>query len=590
MQIQTDTTLLSDPRRQAALLYWQGFSVKQIAEMLKQKAPTVQSWKQRERWDDIAPISRIETSIEARIIQLVLKTKKEGSDYKEIDLLGRQIERLARVNRYMDSGSEADLNPNVANRNKGERKKPTKNFFSEEAIAKLKEIFFAESFEYQLGWHQAGLKHRIRDILKSRQIGATFYFARESLLQALDTGNNQIFLSASKTQAYVFREYIIQFARLVDVDLSGDPIVLGNNGAKLIFLGTNSNTAQSHNGDLLVDEIFWIPNFQKLRKVASGMASQSHLRTTYFSTPSTLGHGAYAFWSGELFNRGRKHASERVEIDISHNALVAGKLCPDGQWRQIVTIEDALRGGCNLFNLDVLKQENSADDFRNLFMCEFVDDNASVFPFEELQDCMVDSLVEWTDVNPYADRPFGDRPVWIGYDPSHTGDSAGCVVLAPPMVTGGKFRILERHQWKGMDFATQAESIRMLTEKYDVEYIGIDATGIGQGVFQLVRAFYPAAREIRYNAEVKTAMVLKAKDTIVSGRLEYDIAHTDITKSFMAIRKTMTASGRSATYQASRSEEASHADVAWATMHALLNEPLTAANGQQPTSILDFNL
>ncbi|WP_261281012.1 hypothetical protein, partial [Serratia marcescens] len=40
----------------------------------------------------------------------------------------------------------------------------------------------------------------------------------------------------------------------------------------------------------------------------------------------------------------------------------------------------------------------------------------------------------------------------------------------------------------------------------------------------------------------------------------------------------------------SRSEDASHADVAWATMHALLNEPLTAANGQVSTSILDFNL
>ncbi len=33
----------------------------------------------------------------------------------------------------------------------------------------------------------------------------------------------------------MFREYIIAFARLVDVDLTGDPIVLGNNGAKLIF-------------------------------------------------------------------------------------------------------------------------------------------------------------------------------------------------------------------------------------------------------------------------------------------------------------------------------------------------------------------
>jgi len=588
MTITTDTTLLNDPRRQAALLYWQGFSVPQIAEMLKIKRPTVQSWKQRDGWDETAPIQRVENTLEARLIQLYAKPELTAHDFKVADFLSRQMERLARVNRYGQTGNEADLNPNVANRNKGDRRKPKKNFFSEEAIDKLREIFFEESFDYQLRWHKAGLEHRIRDILKSRQIGATFYFSREALLRALETGHNQIFLSASKTQAYVFREYIIQFARRVDVELSGDPIVIGNNGAKLIFLGTNSNTAQSHNGDLYVDEIFWIPNFQRLRKVASGMASQKHLRSTYFSTPSTLGHGAFPFWSGELFNKGRTSADERVDIDISHAALAGGMLCGDGQWRQIVTIEDALAGGCDLFDLDALKRENSTEDFRNLFMCEFVDDKASVFPFEELQRCMVDSLEEWEDFSPYAARPFGSRPVWIGYDPSHTGDSAGCVVLAPPVVSGGKFRILERHQWKGMDFATQAQAIRELTEKYQVEYIGIDATGIGQGVFQLVRAFWPAAREIRYSPEVKTAMVLKAKDTISRGCLEYDAGATDITQSFMAIRKTMTSSGRSATYEASRSEEASHADVAWATMHALLNEPLTAGSGQASSSILEF--
>ncbi|HBV7644308.1 TPA: terminase ATPase subunit family protein [Klebsiella oxytoca] len=589
MTITTDTTLLNDPRRQAALLYWQGFSVPQIAEMLQTKRPTVQSWKQRDQWDETAPLNRVESTLEARLIQLYAKPNLTPHDFKVADFLGRQMERFARINRYGQTGNEVDLNPNVANRNKGDRKKPTKNFFSDEAIEKLEEIFFAESFEYQLRWHRAGLEHRIRDILKSRQIGATFYFSREALLHALKTGHNQIFLSASKTQAYVFREYIIQFARRVDVDLTGDPIVIGNNGAKLIFLGTNSNTAQSHNGDLYVDEIFWIPNFQKLRKVSSGMASQSHLRSTYFSTPSTLAHGAYPFWSGELFNRGRARASERVDIDISHDALAAGVACPDGQWRQIVTIEDALAGGCTLFNLEQLQRENSVDDFRNLFMCEFVDDKASVFPFEDLQRCMVDSLEEWEDFAPFADNPFGSRPVWVGYDPSHSGDSAGCVVLAPPVVAGGKFRILERHQWKGMDFATQAESIRQLTEKYNVEYIGIDATGLGIGVFQLVRSFYPAARDIRYTPEMKTAMVLKAKDVIRRGCLEYDVSATDITTSFMAIRKTMTSSGRSATYEASRTEEASHADVAWATMHALLNEPLTAGSGQATSSILEFN-
>lgn len=77
------------------------------------------------------------------------------------------------------------------------------------------------------------------------------------------------------------------------------------------------------------------------------------------------------------------------------------------QWRQIVTIEDALKGGCTLFDIEQLKRENSADDFKNLFMCEFVDDKASVFPFEELQRCMVDTLEEWEDYAPFAANPFG---------------------------------------------------------------------------------------------------------------------------------------------------------------------------------------
>ncbi len=561
--------------------------MRQIGEMLNQKTPTVQSWKTRDKWEAIAPISRVEASMEARLIQLVLKDVKGGSDYKEIDLLGRQIERLARVNRYSMTGSEADLNPNVANRNKGDRKAPEKNVFSDEAIGKLGDVFMGDSFEYQRGWHRAGMQHRIRNILKSRQIGATFYFAREAMIDALTTGRNQIFLSASKAQAHVFKNYIIDFARQVDVDLKGDPIVLPN-GARLIFLGTNVRTAQSYTGNLYLDEYFWIPKFQELRKVASGMSLHKKWRSTYFSTPSSLAHSAYPFWSGELFNKGRRSKSDRIDIDLSHSHLAKGALCGDGQWRQIVTVEDALTGGCDLFDLDQLAMEYGPAEYDNLLMCEFVDDKASVFPFAELQGCMVDSLDEWEDFDPYLIRPFGFRPVWMGYDPSHTGDSAGCVVLAPPAVPGGKFRILERHQWKGMDFAAQAESIKALTARYVVEYIGIDATGIGQGVFQLVQQFFPAAREIRYTPEIKTAMVLKAKDTISSGRLEYDTGHTDITASFMAIRKTMTASGNRSTYEASRSEEASHADVAWATMHALINEPLTAANGGVSPNILEF--
>lgn len=568
-----------DQRRQARALYWQGWRVTDIADHFEIPRTTVESWKTRDRWDDYPAIARVESSLEARLVQLVGKEPKTGGDFKEIDLLGRQIERLARVRRYeQPGGHEGDLNPNIERRNAGPKRKPKRNEVSEEQQQRLLEIFEESLFDYQRVWRRAGLSERIRNILKSRQIGATWYFAREALADAIETGRNQIFLSASKAQAHVFKQYMVQFAAEAEVELSGDPIILPN-GAHLYFLGTNARTAQSYHGNLYFDEYFWVYKFQQLRKVASGMAIHKKWRQTYFSTPSSVTHDAYPFWNGALYNRGRQKA-DRVEIDVSHAALAAGRRCADGQWRQIVTVEDAQRGGCDLFDLDQLRLEYSADEWANLLMCEFVDDAASVFPLSMLQRCLVDSWEQWEDYKPFSPRPMGSRPVWIGYDPSLTGDSAGCVVVAPPAVAGGKFRIIEKHQWRGMDFAAQAEAIRLLTLRYSVAYIGIDATGLGQGVFQLVKQFFPGVRQISYSPEVKSRMVLKALDVISNGRLEFDAGWTDVAAAFMAIRKTMTASGRQTTFEAGRNEETGHADLAWAVMHALDNEPLEGGNGR----------
>ncbi|MGX9313728.1 terminase ATPase subunit family protein [Pantoea ananatis] len=564
-----------DPRRQALLLFFQGYRIARIAEMLGEKPATVHSWKKRDRWGDYGPLDQMQLTTAARYTQLVMKEDKEGKDYKEIDLLSRQAVQQARIGKFNNGGNEADLNPKVANRNKGPRTPPEKNVFSDEQIEKLQEIFHASMFGYQRNWWEAGNKHRIRNVLKSRQIGATFYFAREALIDALTTGRNQIFLSASKAQAHVFKQYIIEFAREADVDLKGDPMTLAN-GACLYFLGTNARTAQSYHGNLYLDEYFWIPRFQELRKVASGMALHKKWRQTYFSTPSSLTHSAYPFWSGALFNRGRAKA-ERVDIDLTHGNLSRGRYCDDGQYRQIVTIEDAVNGGCNLFDLDQLRLEYSPPEYQNLLMCEFVDDLASVFPLTMLQSCMVDSWEVWQDFEAFALRPFAYNEVWIGYDPAkgtQNGDSAGCVVIAPPAVSGGKFRILERHQWRGMDFRAQADAIKALTKQYNVTYIGIDSTGVGLGVYENVKAFFPQVKEFVYNPNVKNALVLKAYDIISHQRLEFDAGHLDIAQSFMAIRRATTASGNRPTYEASRSEEASHADLAWAVMHALANEPL----------------
>ncbi|MFU6893242.1 terminase ATPase subunit family protein [Pseudomonas aeruginosa] len=571
--------LPTDSRRHAKHLYWQGFRICEIADLVGEKEKTLHSWKTRDEWDRATPLERIQAATEARLVQLILKDPKSGADYKEIDLLGRQLERQARIARFQDGGTETDLNPELAKRNAGEKRKPKRNDITDEQVEKLVEAFLDGCFDYQLDWYRAG-SQRTRAILKSRQIGATFYFAREALIDALTTGRNQIFLSASKAQAHIFKAYIQAFAReVVGVDLAGDPIILPN-GAELHFLGTNARTAQGYHGNFYFDEFFWTYKFNELNKVASGMAMQKRYRRTYFSTPSSMAHEAYTFWTGERFNKG-KPSAQHLTLDVSHSALQQGRLCEDRIWRQIVTILDAEGRGCDLFDIDELRLEYDAAAFQNLLMCEFVDDGASIFPLAMLQPCMVDSWTVWDDYKPFAIRPFADRQVWVGYDPAESGDSAGLVVVAPPLVPGGKFRILERHQFRGMDFTAQAETIRQVTQRFWVTYIGIDTTGLGSAVAQLVKQFFPSLRTFSYSPEVKTRLVMKAWDVVSKGRLEFDAGWTDVAQSLMAIRKTVTPGGRQFTYTAGRNDNTGHADLAWALFHALHNEPLegqTTAN------------
>lgn len=573
-----------DPRKQAKLMYWANTSVVKIAEILVLKPATIHSWKRRDKWDETTPYDRVELTTEARYTSLVMKEHKTGQDFKEIDLLGRQFERMSRVRKHDITGNESDLNPRVANRNKGVKKQPTRNAFTDEHAEKIHIAMLDSIFPYQKTWYEAGLKYRIRDLLKSRQIGATWFFAREALDDAMQTGRNQIFLSASKAQAHVFKEYIRAFAMdAAELELTGDPIVLPN-GATLYFLGTNTRTAQSYHGNIYMDEYFWIHKFTEFRKVASGMAMHKHWRQTYLSTPSTLQHEAYGFWSGANWNKSRAK-DEKVIIDLNDPKLSKGMLCADGQWRQIVTVEDAAKGGCDLFDIDQLHLDYSEEEFANLLMCKFMDDTLSVFSMQKLQLCMVDSWEVWEDFKPFALRPFGHREVWLGYDPSDTGDAAGLAAIAPPMVAGGKFRVIERLKFHGSDFADQTAKIKEWTEKYNVTKITIDSTGLGAAVYQLVKAFFPSVVGLNYTVESKTMLVLKALDVIKNRRFEFDAGSTDIAQAFMSIKKTMTPSGGRVTYKSGRSKEVSHADVAWAIMNALYNEPLEGVTDTNQSSM-----
>lgn len=569
----TKTTTI-DNREQARRLYWQGWRVSAIAKELGEKSATVHSWKKRDKWERASAVERIEDALEADSCRIIALPERTRADEQRLDANLRHMEKVAKIKKYEASGEGKILNPKLSNR--GRKTHQQKNHLADEHITKLKE-WFNDTFlqwKYQKQWYQAK-EHTIRNILKSRQIGATYYFGHEGPLDALDTGDNQIYLSASKLQAHILRDYFVQTVQEVcDIDLKGENIKLSN-GATLYYLSTNKRTAQGYHGHLYMDEYFWIYGFSDFQRVTSGMAMHKKWRETYFSTPSTMAHEAYPFWTGEHFNEGRPK-SDHISVDISHAALKNGKLCDDGHWRHMVTVEDAVAGGCDLFDIEALRKKYAPATFENLLMCKFIDDTASAFRFDEVRAGMVDSWDVWSeDFTPLAARPFGRLPVWCGYDPSRSRDDAAFVVIAPPLAGGGKFRLLEKHTWNNMPFEDQVKEIIKLLKRFNVEYMGVDTSGIGRGVFELIQKKFPRSTPIVYSIETKNRLALKAQSIFRQRRFEFDASLHEVVASFTSIRKTTT--GKQTTYDSGRSQQTGHADIAWAIMHAFDNEPLTAA-------------
>lgn len=564
-------------------LYLRRYTPKEIASELNlPNARIVYYWAEKYKWADLLSFESTEEAIERRYQLLASRDNKTDLDLKEMDLLIAHATKLrAQSNKHKEKLASSQGERQAAARGDSEDEPRGKRKYKKNDISSLTQEDFDTWADEHLFEYQKHLRRNIgqlvRNILKSRQIGATWYFAFEAFENAVMTGDPQIFLSASKAQAEVFRSYIVNIAeQYFGITLTGNPIRLSN-GAELRFLSTNKNTAQSYSGHLYCDEYFWVPNFAKLNEVASAMATHDKWRTTYFSTPSAKTHQAYPFWTGEEWKQGSKKRAA-ITFPLFDEMRDGGRLCPDGQWRYVITMEDAIAGGFNLANIEKLRNRYNTATFDMLYMCVFVDSKDSVFSFSDLEACGVE-VDTWQDHDPDAKRPFGDRPVWGGFDPARSGDLSCFVIVAPPMFAVEKFRVLKVIYWKGMNFRYQAKQIEKLFDQYNFTYLGVDVTGIGQGVFDNIQHFaMKVVVPIRYDMNTKNQLVLKAADVVESQRIEWDKNLKEIPASFMSVRRTTTQSGNAMTFVADRSQDTGHAEAFWAITHALHNEPLNYEN------------
>jgi hypothetical protein len=159
--IPPDVALIA-PRTRARSLYWQGWAIQQIADELGISHNTIASWKGRDKWDEASSVQKVQDHLECRLAQLIAKPKKSGHDFKEIDLLGRSMERMARIEKFGKGGNEVDLNPKVANRNAPDvlaKKAGKKNLIDSEGLEKLEAAFHDANLAFQDGWWPVSYTH-----------------------------------------------------------------------------------------------------------------------------------------------------------------------------------------------------------------------------------------------------------------------------------------------------------------------------------------------------------------------------------------------------------------------------------------------
>lgn len=574
-----------ETKQQAKELYLAGLTPKEIAEKLSiNSSRTIYSWINKGNWNALMSEFSLELQLERRLHELTFREKKTKSELEEIDRIVGNLVKIKASNCDLEERYQK-LREREANLEHAEstgeapssNRKPKKKRKVKNDVSELtKEDFqpwIDSLYQYQKIQFNARTEKE-RWTLKSRQIGLTYQAAGEALYKMVIDKVDQVFLSASRAQSEVFLSYMRHIAReFLGIELIGNPITLSN-GISAKFLGTNLNTAQSHSGDVYIDEAFWINKFDKMYEVASAMATLSSRRITVFSTPSTKQHKAYSLWSGRWW---KGQDSKRKDIEFPTDALLrkTPQLCADKRWRYVITIDDAIAGGNPNIDREDLEDRYSKDAFAYLFLCQFMDEADSVFRLADVEKCPCE-LHHWKDFEPVSTRPFGDNEVWLGYDPSRHNDHARCYVIAPPSDQYKYFRVLEGFEWKGFNWQWQADQIENLTMKYNVQHIGIDISGIGNGVGELVQSFFPRAMLINYTYQSKQDLVLKALDVVSQNRLRWRDDYKEVGVSFMAIKRKTTGHGNM-TFVADRTEETGHADSFFAITHALIKEPLNAA-------------
>ena len=401
--------------------------------------------------------------------------------------------------------------------------------------------------EILLPWQQRWVadKSRFKIGLWSRQTGKSFSTSCEAVTDCAaeprGTSDLWVCLSAGERQALEWMQKARKWAEAVKFAVdSYDEIrdsanalmaraeIKFENGARIIAIPANPDTARGYSANLVLDEFaihekpfdIWAAIYPSITNTLTG---EKKLRIV--STPKGRGNKFADLWE--------------------HNAQYS---------KHKVTIEDAVRMG--LFGSDAKKAAAKMAELRagvddddiwaQEFMCEFIDNSSVLLPYELIGKCESDQI-----------RDDGASPLYIGMDIGRQKDLS---VIVTGVKLGDVLSIVSVDPLRKMPFADQLAILCDKARASRVRGVCTDSTGIGAMLAEeAVRKVGSKVQPVQFTVQSKGEMygLMRRRFEERSIRVPVD---RDLREDLHAVQR-LVSTGGNVTYSAPRNADG-HSDRA----------------------------
>lgn len=289
-----------------------------------------------------------------------------------------------------------------------------------------------------------------------------------------------------------------------------------SNGAKINSLPNNPDGLRGFSSSLLMDEMAFIANADECWQACIPFLTSPHgaeKKLQIISTPGACSGKFYDLWTNSNF------------------------------YKTKVTLIDAVNEGLKI-DIDELKKTVMDDDvFRQEYLCEFIDADTALFPYDVLRGSV------------YNEKVTGGK-VYLGIDIGRTHDKTSICVLRE---VNGVLYVDHVESLTNKEFSYQENYIGNIVKTLNPMKVCIDASGIGAQLAENLHKKFATVKEIKFTNEVKNEMFVLTRTSMGNAKL-FIPNDNNLIEDLHKIRRQISPSGN-LSFSASRDDNG-HADDA----------------------------